>query len=80
MCVVSGDRRQRETGWFGLASTSSGGYEKLITPFSNLTAYFKLVSRKIYRLLYAKIYSVHPCVIEIFQKMLTTGHLYESND
>ena len=25
MCTVSGDRRQRETGWFEHASTSSGG-------------------------------------------------------
>ena len=26
MCIVSGDRRRRETGWFGRVSAFSGGY------------------------------------------------------
>ena len=64
-CIVSGDRKQMDTGWFGSVSTPSGEKIILIAPFAKQMAYFKSVLQKIHGLLYTTIYSVH-VLIEIF--------------
>ena len=51
MCIISGDRRRRETGWFRLVSTSSGETKMLITLLAKLKA--QTCFYKIHRLLYA---------------------------
>ena len=59
-CIVSGDRKWRETRWFNCVSISScqGEMEMLVTLFAKLKAYFKPVLQ-IHILLYATTYSVH---------------------
>lgn len=46
----------------------------LITLFGNLKAYFKAVLQITHGLFYAKYYSMHLQLLELFQKMLPTGH------
>jgi len=71
-CIVSGDRGQRETGWFGSVSTSSGGNIMLITLFAKLKA-----SNQFYKDSQTTLrnnYSAH-----VYLKQLTMWCLNESN-